>query len=159
MTKKDKKGKEVTINYYGTEVFVSEEVREILMRDFWREKKRKERSTRCIIEGGKRCDKPCSQCMRTRDGGDFSIEVMKEIGMEIPSQESVEDTVIKEERNKVIFAEFDKMDKVDQAIMILLSEGNSDRKIAESLGMPQTTVSYRKRKVQKYFKENFADLL
>lgn len=159
MTNKDNKRQEVTINYYGVEIAVPEEVREVLMRDFWREKKRKERSTRCIIEGGKRCDKPCSQCKRTREGGDFSVEMMLELGMDVPAQESVEDEVIAANSLEVLLEELDKMDKVDKTIIMLLAEGLTDRKIAERLDMPQTTVSYRKRKVQGYFRENFSDLL
>ena len=135
-------------NYYGTDIEVSEDIYQFLLRDAWKQKKRRERSTRCIIEGGKRCDEPCSECPYTRSGGDFSVEQMEEIGLEIRSGESpVEDIVIENETHEKLKIEFDTLSPVDRGILELKYEGLSDERIAEILGMKQTSVSRRKRKL------------
>jgi DNA-directed RNA polymerase specialized sigma24 family protein len=146
MSKKEKKL--VTVNYYGDELEVTEEVRNVIVRDFWRLNKERDRHTRCIVENGKRCDRPCSECPYTRSGGDFSVEQMEECGVELSSGENtVEDIVIENDIHEKLAGELDAMPYIDSAILKLKYEGLSDAEIAKALGLKQTTVSHRKRKL------------
>ena len=133
-------------NYYGKDIEVSEEVYEFLIRDAWREKKRKARLSRCIGDGGNRCTKRCSECLRTRDGMAFSLEQTMDECQEIAAPDSVEHEVIENEIHAEVFASYQKLDATDRAILALRHDGLKDKAIAEVLGMKQTTVSYRKRK-------------
>ena len=47
--------------------------------------------------------------------------------------------------------------KNDQEILILYNEGFSDRKISDRIGMPQTTVSYRRKILIKALREQLKD--
>jgi len=146
MKKNDKTEKLVPFNYYGEEIMVSEAVYDFLIRDAWREKKRKARLSRCIGEGGNRCTKRCSECSRTRDGMAFSFEQTIEECQEIAAPDSVEFEVLENETHTEVLASYQKLDATDRAILALKHDGYSDKAIGKSLGLNQTTVSYRKRK-------------
>lgn len=146
-------------NYYGKDIEVSDEVYEFLIRDAWKQKKRKERSTRCTIEGGARCTKSCSECPYTQSGGAFSLDYMEESGIGISDGSSVESIVIEEEFHSGLQDELNVMDSMDKAILELKYDGKSDRQIAEELGMSQTTVSYKKRKLLTDLLKRFGEWL
>ena len=108
MQNKENTGKLVPFNYYGKEVMVTESVREYLLHEFWKDKKRNERLSRCIGDGGNRCTKKCSECPRTRDGRAFSLEQTMDECQEIAAPDSVEFEVIEKETHEEILASYQK---------------------------------------------------
>ena len=132
-------------------IWVTKEMFHEYMRDEWAEWKRKERSSRCQVPNGKggvkRCDKDCKECPYFRNGKSISIDDLYEkYEMELADKSaSIIETMVEEERNKALWDAIAKLDPTDQKIMKLFSEGFSERDIADALGMPRTTISYRKK--------------
>ena len=138
-------------------VLVSEEVYRAYKRPAWTERQRKRRAWRCRINGH-RCMKDCSTCSRLADGAHLSLEQMQEDGLDILSSEvSPEDVVIQkvmlEELNKVM----EQLSPKDKTILKLFGEGMSDRRIAQRTGIPQTTVSYRRKRLIQFLREELKD--
>jgi RNA polymerase sigma factor (sigma-70 family) len=162
MSNEDKKSTKI-FNYYGTDVEVSEEVFDFLRRDAWKNDMRRRRSNRCLVssENGTlvRCEKSCFNCPRLRTGTVFSFEKTMEEGVDIKDPMNVEELITEEETQEEVRSDYFALDEVDQIILRLRYEGLSDRRIAESLNMKQTTVSYRKRKaIRKLFDQHKKDL-
>jgi RNA polymerase sigma factor (sigma-70 family) len=153
MSKSDKKSTAKIFNYYGKDVEVSEEVFDFLRKDAWRNDMRRRRSNRCMVSNEKgtlvRCEKSCFNCPRLRTGTVFSFEKTMEEGVDIKDPMNVEELITEEETQEEVRSDYLALDEVDQIILRLRYEGMSDRRIAEALGMKQTTVSYRKRKAVK----------
>lgn len=153
MSKSDKKSTAKIFNYYGKDVEVSEEVFDFLRKDAWKNDMRRRRSNRCMVSNEKgtlvRCEKSCFNCPRLRTGTVFSFEKTMEEGVDIKDPMNVEELITEEETQEEVRSDYLALDEVDQIILRLRYEGMSDRRIAEALGMKQTTVSYRKRKAVK----------
>jgi RNA polymerase sigma factor (sigma-70 family) len=153
MSKSDKKSTTKIFNYYGKDVEVSEEVFDFLRKDAWKNDMRRRRSNRCMVSSEKgtlvRCEKSCFNCPRLRTGTVFSFEKTMEEGVDIKDPMNVEELITEEETQEEVRSDYLALDEVDQIILRLRYEGLSDRRIAEALGMKQTTVSYRKRKAVK----------
>lgn len=153
MSKNDKKSTTKIFNYYGTDVEVSSEVYEFLIRDAWKNNMQWRRSTRCLVSNGKgslvRCEKSCLNCPRLRTGTVFSFEKTLEEGLDIQDSMDVEELITEKETQEEVRSDYFALDETDQIILKLRYEGLSDRRIAEALGMKQTTVSYRKRRAVK----------
>lgn len=140
----------IELEFQG-KIWVTKEMYYEYMREEWAEWKRNERSSRCQVSsengGVKRCDKNCSECPRFRNGRVISInDLYDRYGMEIKDQSrSIIDKMVEEERNSALWNAISELDPIDQKIMKLFSEGMSERDISDVLGMPRTTISYRKK--------------
>lgn len=73
----------------------------------------------------------------------------EKIPFEIEDPYNLEDEFIKNEIYEHILAKINKLDKVDRRIIILLSNGYSQREISEQLGMSYDNVRQRKRRAIK----------
>lgn len=100
----------------------------------------------------------CSHCSRLADGASLSLEQMQEDELEIVSDESSpEDVVIRnvllEEMNKAL----GQLPPQDRTLLKLFGEGMPDRRISQRTGIPQTTVSYRRKRLIKSLRDKLKD--
>lgn len=136
---------------------VSEEVYRAFKRPAWAEMKRKQQSWRCKVNGH-RCTEDCSKCQKVADGAPVSIERILEDGLDIPdSGSSLEDTVMMNIAIEELHKALAQLTPNDRAIVELFGEGMSDRKISAEIGVPQTTVSYRRMILIKALREQLKD--
>ncbi len=146
--------KEYYIEIEGQEISVSEEVYRAYKRPVWTEHKRKERSKRCIGKNGIRCTGDCSKCDKQRIGSILSLDAFEEDGFELsdPSPEPadiVADKLLLEE----LFKALDELDPDSRRICELIAQGATEREIAAVLGIHQSTLNYRKRKLLAQLRE------
>ena len=88
----------------------------------------------------------------------MSIDRMLEDGLDIPQQgDSLEDTVMMNIAIEELRKALAQLAPNDRAIIELFGEGLSDRKISAQIGMPQTTVSYRRKVLIKVLHEQLKD--
>lgn len=156
--------KQYYIEIDGKQVPVTEEVYRAYQRPLWAEKKRKERAIRCQISNGrgglKRCEGDCSQCPHERNGSVLSLNSLEEDGFFRPDNNVVDPQKILEdalllEMLRIAVAE---LASDNQMIIKLFSEGVSERKIAETVGLSQKGVSRRKAKIFSQLQARFQDL-
>jgi len=144
-------------------IYVTKEMYNEYMKSTWSEWKRNERSTRCQVSNGrggvKRCDKDCKECPHFRSGKSVSLdEVYEKYELEIADKSpSIIEKMVEEERNAALWKAVEELDPLDQKIMKLLSEGFSERDMAEALGIPRTTISYRKKISLDFLREKLKD--
>lgn len=146
-----------------------------LMRPIWRSNKECERERRCEIpnENGKliKCTGNCSTCDRVPDGGHASYEEMEEQygfgastesgvhkcaneNLYTPSPEDIiADTILLEE----LWKRVSELSDESQTIVKMFSEGASERKIAEAVGLSKTALNYKKNKILKNLKNILSD--
>jgi len=140
--------KQYYIEIDGQQVPVSEEVYRVYKRPVWAERKCQERSKRCRSENGNRCTGDCSKCDKRRTGGTLSLNALEEDGFE-PSDSSLDpaeifaDKLLLEE----LFKALDELDPGSRRICMLISQGATEREIATVLGIRQSTLNYRKRRL------------
>ena len=141
----------------GQQVTVTEEVYKAFKRPAWAEMKRMQRAWRCNIDGH-RCTGDCSKCQKRAEGAPISIDRMLEDGLDIPQQgDSLEDTVMMNIAIEELRKALAQLAPNDRAIIELFGKGLSDRKISAQIGMPQTTVSYRRKVLIKVLREQLKD--
>ena len=129
---------------------VTEEVYRAYKRPAWRERKRQQR-LRAKGTGGPDCTKAVG-------AAPLSIDWMQQEGREIPEcGSSLEDTVIMNTMIEELRKALAQLAPNDREILELFGEGHSDRKISAMIGMPQTTVSYRRRSLLKKLREQLKD--
>jgi len=149
--------KERFIEINGQMVQVSEEVYRTFKRPAWAERQRNRRKWRCKAEG-KRCMKNCEECTRKADGAPLSLDEWYEDPKEFKQQEiSSEEIFMRDLAVEALHQAISMLANNDQAILILYSEGFSDHKISDRIGMPQTTVSYRRKILIKALREQLKD--
>ena len=156
MTNRDNKGQNDQQRYIeidGAMIPVTEEVYKAFKQPAWAESQRKKRESRCRI-ADKRCMEDCSKCPHKRSGTPYSIEAMMDDGLDIPDPAAgVEEVVLLGTLYGELRRALQNLPEDDRAIMELFGEGLSDRKIAERIGRPQTTVSYRRKAVFRALRE------
>lgn len=146
-----------------------------LMRPIWKEEKALQRSKKCAVsnENGKlvRCDGNCATCPHDKFGTLISLDTMEETGGFRSTQdgihrqqdsatytasvaEIVEDAMLLD----ALWQHIGELSEENQTIITMFSEGATESEIAQSVGMKQTTVSYRKRQILKNLKNFLQDL-
>ena len=116
-----------------------------IMRLYWSELKRLERETRCRNADGSRCMKNCRECEMQRDGAQLSLEQKLEVG-ELPQDTfSVEELVESMELSDALYADIGQLSERDQLIVVLSSQGYTEREIADEIGACQKSVNNWKR--------------
>ncbi len=138
----------ITIN--GEQIPVTEEVYRAYKRPAWAERKRQQRQ-RAKGTGGPDCTKAVGATP-------LSIDRMLEDGLDIPQGgSSLEDTVIMNIMIEELRKALAQLAPNDRQILELFGDGLSDRKISAKIGMPQTTVSYRRKVLLKALREQLKD--
>jgi len=142
-----KETKQYYISIDGQEVPVSEKVYRAYKRPAWAEQKREERESRCII-AGVRCKKDCSQCPHRRTGSALSLEGFADDGF-TPADLSadVEEIVASRILLEELFNALEELDPDGRLLCQLVSEGETERSIAERFGISQVAVGKRKKKL------------
>ena len=102
--------------------------------------------------------KKCEECTRKADGTPLSLDEWYEDPKEFKQTEvSSEEIVMRDLTVEALHQAISMLAKNDQTILILYNEGFSDRKISDRIGMPQTTVSYRRKILIKALREQLKD--
>lgn len=127
--------------------------------------KREERSTKCVKPDGTRCWKGCSQCKEqpndVLDGIVLSLQEFEQEYGYIPESTTYitpEDYVVRKELRQTLSIAIGTLDEDDQTIIELFQEGRTEQEIGDIIGMPQTTVHYRKersfKRIRKILEKN-----
>lgn len=157
------------IYYFGRRIriYVDNHMFNSYTRDAKAEKDRRDRETRCRVEGErglKRCTEDCANCPFSkdhRDGGVISLDYLKEkYGTEPSSGDSdpAEAAYANEVEEAYEFA-LRLMCKMDRKVWFLSQEGLSSREIAEEVGMSQTGVSKMIRRLTAYLQEKLRNFI
>lgn len=116
-----------------------------VMRLYWSELKRLERETRCRNADGSRCMKNCRECEKQRDGAQLSLEQKLEVG-ELPQDTfDMEELVESMELSDALYAAIGQLSERDQLIVVLSSQGYTEREIGKVIGACQKSVNNWKR--------------
>ena len=129
-----------------------------IMRWFWSELKRLERPSRCRLENGTRCTKSCRNCPRQREGAPLSLDALSETGTEAADVFSLEDHIIELELSEALKDAVSALSEQNRTIIILFSEGVTERAIAAEVGMSQKGVNNRIHKIIDILRESLRDL-
>ncbi len=110
---------------------------------YWSELKRLERETRCRNVDGGRCMKNCRKCKKQtqRDGAPLSLELMIEVGNLPQDTFDMEELVERMELSDTLYAAINLLSERDQLIVILFSQGYTEREIGEAIGACQKSVN------------------
>ena len=139
--------KEYFIKNDGEQIWVTEEVYRAYKRPNWTEHKRKERQRKRAQENA-----------NALDATPLSTDRMLEDGLDIADPgDSLEDVVMLGIAIEELRKALSQHASDDRAIMELLGDGLSDRMISAKIGMPQTTVSYRRKKLFKKLREQLKE--
>lgn len=134
----------------GQQIPVTEAVYRAYKRPYWKEKKRQQRQREKGIGG--------QDCTKAVGAAPLSIERMIEDGLDIPQGgSSLEDTVIINELIEELHKALAQLALNDRTILDLFGDGLSDRKISAETGIPQTTVSYRRKVLIKKIRKQLKD--
>ena len=113
--------------------------------------KREERSTKCVKPDGTRCWKSCSQCKEqpndVLDGIVLSLQEFEPEYGYIPESTTYiapENYIVRKELRQTLSIAIGALDEDDQTIIELFQEGRTEQEIGDIIGIPQTTVHYRK---------------
>ena len=153
------KNKERYIYVNGEKVNVSEEVYKAYMQPVWRDNKMALRGWRCRLSNGKRCHDNCDECEFALIGeGPFgtvgSLNFLEEV--EDPAllmEYDLEKEIICKEQLSNIWDEVSKMDKSNQVIIKMLSDGYSQQECAKYLGIGKSALSQRLKTIRKKLKK------
>lgn len=126
-------------------VRVSEDVFHFLRRSAWVEDKRQDRESRCLKEDGTRCKEDCKNCESPRNGRPLSLDQLAEDGLLPEATFDIEEYVEHQELLAALHQNVSKLDGLDQGIINLWSQGDSERKIANIIGMSQSGVGYHRK--------------
>ena len=125
----------------GQKIPVTEEVYQAYMQPEWKERKRWQRSEKAGTEST------------------LSIEQMLEDGVDIPFfGPTVEQIVMLKMLMEDLHRALEQLAPNERTLMELLGEGWSDCQIAKKTGIPQTTVSYRRKVLLKKIRENLKNV-
>lgn len=125
---------------------------------YWRSLKGSERSSRCRLENGTRCMANCRNCPRQREGAPLSLDALAEIGTEVDDRLfSLENHIVELELSEALNNAISTLSEQNRAIIILFSEGVTERAIAAEVGMSQKGVNNRIHKIIDILRENLKD--
>lgn len=141
---------------------VSENIFRFLQRESWRNDKREDRESRCLVKNKNgtivRCLKSCEECpilsggtshtSGKRRGLPLSLEKMAEDGQAPETPISVEEIIEKSELIDALNSAIDSLNEKDRYIISqYYLEGQSERKIATAIGVSQKTINNNKKRV------------
>ena len=154
----------------GQKVPVEESLYFDIRRPIWRSQYYARKYGECggSKEDRRRCDGVCEGCKHQRLGtkklyidaplhGDYDGLTLDET-IQNPAP-SLEDVLIEKDLHKALSLELSKLDSDSLQICVLVAQGLSERQIANELGIPQTTLSYRKRKIFAKLAESLRDFI
>lgn len=125
---------------------------------YWRSLKGSERSSRCRLENGTRCTKSCRNCPKQREGAPLSLDAMSEMGREAADMLfSLENHIVELELSEALGNAISALNEQNRTIIILFSEGVTERAIAAEVGMSQKGVNNRIHKIIDILRENLRD--
>ncbi len=125
---------------------------------YWRSLKGSERSSRCRLENGTRCTASCRNCPRQREGNPLSLDALSEIGTEVDDRLfSLENHIVELELSEALNNAISTLSEQNRTIIILFSEGVTERAIAAEVGMSQKGVNNRIHKIIDILRENLKD--
>ncbi len=126
-----------------------------IMRWFWSELKRLERPSRCRLKNGARCTASCRNCPRQREGNPLSLDALSEIGTEAADRLfSLEDHIVELELSEALADAINALSEQNRTIILLFSEGVTERTIAAEVGMSQKGVNNRIHKILDTLRES-----
>ena len=96
-----------------------------LMRELWKEEKRRQRSREVSLD-----------------------ELLEDKNTDIASEGSFEETVEKKDKVAVIYEFIEALDETNQTIMKMMIDGETEQAISKRVGLCQKTVNNRKHKLQ-----------
>lgn len=138
----------------GENVPVSEEVYLEYYRPVWAEKKRKEREKRCRTGDGSRCTKDCESCDRKPDGGVLSLDKFFKEGYEVAASVEAEEVVMEKILLDELYAALNELTCGERSLInALYYKERPERDFAAEIGMPQTTLSYRKKRILEWLRK------
>lgn len=165
MTNKDNQTgvKQYYLTISGQNIPVSEEIYRVYKQPLWKERKQFDRKRRCQVSAGrgglKRCEADCNLCPHTCNGSELSLEAFEADwsyqadASAADPQQMLEDALLLEEMWTAIAS----LDSVNQMIVKLFWEGESERKIATVLGLSQKGVNKRKVKLFEQMRKRLKD--
>lgn len=125
---------------------------------YWRSLKGSERSSRCRLENGTRCTKSCRNCPKQREGSPLSLDALSEIGTEAADMLfSLENHIVELELSEALGNAISALSEQNRIIIILFSEGVTERAIAAEVGMSQKGVNNRIHKIIDILRESLRD--
>lgn len=128
-----------------------------IMRWFWSELKRLERPSRCRLENGTRCMASCRNCPKQREGAPLSLDALSETGTEAANVLSLEDHIMELELSETLANAINALSEKNRTIILLFSEGVTERAIAAEVGMSQKGVNNRIHKIIDILRESLKD--
>ena len=140
-------------------VEATEEEYKDYMRLVWNEKKHKERERKCLIESENgtiiRCAKSCANCGRLKNGSILSLDEFVE-----RNEYEIEDKSISDSSTLLDFILLEELlNKLDHnhpeysKLFSMLYDEKSQREIAKEIGVSQSTLEYRIKKMRKYLQK------
>lgn len=138
---------------------VNKEVYDVIMRDEWREAKRKQRAWRCRDGKGHRCNRNCEECDvyrygRGPSGNSVSLDQMYEESEFEPSADTdAEGAVIYAILFEQLLGELEGFMPDGRQIAEMLMEEFTEKEMASRLGLPINTLQYHKKKVKAFIKD------
>ncbi len=121
---------------------------------YWRSLKGSERSSRCRLENGTRCMANCRNCPRQREGNPLSLDALSETGIEAADVFSLEDHIMELELSEALADAINALSEQNRIIILLFSEGATERAIAAKVGMSQKGVNNRIHKIINILRES-----
>ena len=120
----------------GEKVSVSEEVYRAFKRPAWAERKRRQ----------------------VRADHELSLEAFAEDGFELPSGDPLVDEIVADKiLLDMLMSALDELAADERGLIdALYFDGKSERDVATEIGVPQTTLNYRKNKILKWLKEKLS---
>ena len=151
--------KEYYVFVEGKKVIVTEEVYRAYYQPVWREERNQRNRWRCRDAHGVRCTRDCSECQIGRlgygaTGNDLSIERMiEDEDPEFATVPDVADMMIIKDELSGVWKEIDKMSETCQELIRLITEGYSQRECGQILGLEESDVSHRLKRIRKKLKK------
>ena len=151
--------KEYYVFVEGKKVIVTEEVYRAYYQPVWREERNQRNRWRCRDAHGVRCTRDCSECQIGRlgygaTGNDLSIERMiEDEDPEFATVPDVADMMIIKDELSGVWEEIDKMSETCQELIRLVIEGYSQRECGQILGLEESDVSHRLKRIRKKLKK------
>jgi RNA polymerase sigma factor (sigma-70 family) len=136
----------------GEQIPVTEEVYRAYKRPAWAERKRKERTKRCVISNGrggtKRCTDDCSKCDKRRTGSVLSLDKFIDDGYEITAPVDLAEFVADKLLLEQLVAALDELEPDERSLIdALFYNAHTERDYAAEIGISHQAVGKRKHKI------------
>lgn len=136
----------------GEQIPVTEEVYRAYKRPAWAERKRQERSKRCVISNGKdgtkRCTDDCSKCDKQRTGSVLSLNKFIDDGYEITDPVDLAEFVADKLLLEQLVSALDELGPDERSLInALFYKERTERDYAAEIGISNQAVGKRKHKV------------